>query len=65
MRRTSVCKDCEDRKVGCHSTCRKYIEQSEQYKKENAEIYKQRSIDGLQKKRAVESAIRMKKRRKH
>ena len=30
----SPCKDCPDRKLGCHSICEKYIE----YTKQNEEI---------------------------
>lgn len=28
----SCCKDCEERYVGCHSKCEKYIKQTEEWK---------------------------------
>ena len=36
------CKDCQDRAVGCHSTCPKYIA----YKKEIEAIRKKRLLEG-------------------
>ena len=26
-----TCKDCKDRKVGCHTTCKKYIKEKAEY----------------------------------
>lgn len=65
MSSISVCKDCPDRQIGCHSTCERYKEQSEQRRKEQEEIRRQRDIDNAQTKRMIESHIRMKRRRKH
>lgn len=36
---TAPCKDCPDRVVGCHSTCKRYTE----YAKEREEIRKKRT----------------------
>lgn len=38
---SSPCKDCKDRKLGCHSVCDKYIE----YSKQNEKIYKERRLN--------------------
>lgn len=32
--RISCCYGCEDRKVGCHGTCEKYIEECKQWKEQ-------------------------------
>jgi hypothetical protein len=36
------CKDCPDRKVGCHSTCEKYILFRKERDELNEKIYKQK-----------------------
>lgn len=36
----SPCKNCTDRKMGCHSECSKYIKYLEIHNKEKQEIYK-------------------------
>ena len=36
------CKDCPDRKVGCHSTCEKYLEFRKERDELNETIQKQR-----------------------
>ena len=40
---TFPCKDCGDRKVGCHSTCEKYTTAKAVYEKKVAD---QKEIDG-------------------
>lgn len=40
--KTSPCKDCEEREVGCHSTCEKYIEYKEIHEKETEAIKRER-----------------------
>ena len=65
MSNVSVCMDCHDRRVGCHSICQRYIEQSEQRRKEKLRIWEARKIDEAQRDRAIEGHIRMQKRRKH
>lgn len=37
---TAACKDCKDRKVGCHSECPKYIEWKRAYIKRKNDIRK-------------------------
>lgn len=43
-----VCKDCQDRTVGCHSTCQKYQAAKAEY---------QKSIDAIQKLKDAEDCI--------
>ena len=38
QRKVTCCHDCQEREVGCHSTCKKYIEENEQYLKEREKI---------------------------
>lgn len=42
QRKVTCCHDCQEREVGCHSTCKKYIEENEQYLKERDEIKEKR-----------------------
>lgn len=44
------CKDCQDRQVGCHSTCERYIAEKAQYDKDQ-QAYKDmmRSIPTISK----------------
>lgn len=50
QRKVTCCHDCQEREVGCHSTCKKYIEENEQYLKERDRIknekYKESAILG-------------------
>lgn len=39
------CKDCPDRKVGCHSECKKYIEWKQIHDREVEAVKKQRDIE--------------------
>ena len=36
------CKDCSDREIGCHSSCRRYIDFQSLNNKEHEEAYKQK-----------------------
>lgn len=38
------CKDCVDRSVGCHSTCKKYKQFKEDHEKVRKEIKKEQMI---------------------
>ena len=38
---STPCKDCQDRVLGCHSTCEKYIE----FSKNNNKLYEERLIE--------------------
>ena len=52
MKKNSVCKNCEDRYIGCHGKCEKYIAETEEIRKEKNEIWKKydtdRAINGLE-----------------
>jgi ribosomal protein S4 len=39
------CKDCPDRKVGCHSTCKKYLAFRQERIELNKKIYKQKEAE--------------------
>lgn len=39
------CKDCPDRKVGCHSVCKKYIEWQQVHNMETEAIKKERKFE--------------------
>lgn len=42
--RVNFCdKDCTDRKVGCHSSCKKYLERKAKYDKNKADVRKIKS----------------------
>ena len=36
------CKDCESRYVGCHGTCKRYIQEKADYDKRKDEEYRKR-----------------------
>ena len=38
------CKDCSDREIGCHSSCRLYIDFQSLNRKEHEEAYKQKPL---------------------
>ena len=37
-----VCKDCSDREIGCHATCKKYIEAKKEWDEERKKLYAER-----------------------
>ena len=39
------CRECKDRKVGCHSTCEKYKRDVEEARDEKTKIFKAASSD--------------------
>lgn len=39
--RINCCKDCEDREVGCHAVCEKYLSEKAEVEKENERRRKQ------------------------
>ena len=43
----SPCKQCPNRYVGCHSTCVKYLDWSQQYKIKLEQRREQKKIDNL------------------
>lgn len=41
----SVCMNCTERQIGCHSGCERYISEKEQREKAKSEMLKQKSAD--------------------
>lgn len=39
------CKDCPDRRVGCHSTCEKYLAFRKERDELNEKTYKQKEVE--------------------
>ena len=39
------CKDCNDRVLGCHSTCKTYLDAKAEFEKAKEERRRQRKID--------------------
>lgn len=37
------CKDCQDRHLGCHSDCKRYIECDQQFKEVKEKIYREKA----------------------
>ena len=58
QRKVTCCHDCQEREVGCHSTCKKYIEEIEQYLKEREKIKTEKNKEA-----AIREAIICNKRR--
>lgn len=69
MGRTSPCKDCADRYLGCHSKCESYQEfykkNQEEYKKRERESDLNSILGGIEVTRSIriEKCIRNRKRR--
>lgn len=42
-----TCKDCVDRSVGCHSTCRKYLDAKAEYEAKKNEMIENQRVDKL------------------
>ena len=47
QRKVTCCHDCQEREVGCHSTCKKYIEENEAYVNEREEIKAKRHKESV------------------
>lgn len=60
----SPCKDCESRKVGCHSQCEKYLNFRDEYEKQKKTIRENK--DAIMKKESylIDAVRRVKKFRK-
>lgn len=56
------CLGCNNREVGCHSTCEKYINAKTENEKQNAEIKKKLYADSAQRDYAIHRNYRMAKR---
>ena len=40
-----VCKDCTEREIGCHATCKKYIDAKKEWEETKKKIYAERCRD--------------------
>ena len=65
MTNISVCKDCPDRRIGCHAVCERYTEESERNRKKREENQKQKDAYSAQLGRKISSVLRMQRRRHH
>lgn len=59
------CKDCQDRTIGCHSTCEKYISQREAHDEELKRIYENKQTDVMMSNYEIRGKYKTIKRRKH
>lgn len=58
QRKVTCCHNCQEREIGCHSTCKKYIEENEQYLREREKIKAEKNKEA-----AIREAIICNKRR--
>lgn len=63
--RITACRDCNDRKVGCHATCERYLADRQRYEAEKQQIITERKKDLNQIGRTREGIERMKKGKRH
>lgn len=64
MGKVGVCKDCEDRYVGCHGECEKYIEFTLQQRQEKEKAWKERHKDIMYTKYMLEKSKRLMRNKK-
>lgn len=60
----TVCKDCNDRFAGCHSTCEKYIEAKKVHDMQLQEKYKRNNRDSDYTNFVVSNKEKVKKRKR-
>lgn len=58
QRKVTCCHDCQEREIGCHSTCKKYIEETEMHLMEREKIKAEKNKEA-----AIREAIICNKRR--
>lgn len=58
------CNDCDDRSVGCHSTCTRYLEEKEIHQKKKAEIDKNNRVNDEYIQYAINASKNMKRRKR-
>ena len=63
MRPQAPCKDCENRHMGCHSSCQLYLDYKERNDKRREEDYQRREEGQKVRSVIVEGKARMKKSR--
>ena len=56
QKRISCCYKCEDRKVGCHSICEKYINEQAEKEARLARVRKERALDLIDAERGLNKA---------
>lgn len=65
MRKNLVCKDCEERHIGCHADCERYIKETEEIREEKNKLWKNydidRAITGLEVERVMKAKGKRKK----
>ena len=61
----SPCKDCLERKIGCHSECEKYNEYTERCNNERQKVYNAYRTERLLEKSEIEGRVKTLKRRNH
>ena len=64
MMHIKVCRDCPDRKLKCHVTCEKYLDERSRLEEEKAIVYehKKRENDLINRSRKGISNMKMRKR---
>lgn len=60
---SKCCLNCEERHIGCHSTCKKYIKSIEDYRKEKDKEVKEKIKEANIYKTRNNGIVRMKKRK--
>lgn len=58
MNLKTVCKGCEKRYIGCHSSCNVYIDAKAEYEKKKDEVYRKKYRDAAMQDFAVHSQER-------
>lgn len=61
MSAIKCCKDCTDRHVGCHSTCKRYIDEKAAYEEKQVEVRKKKHNEYLVTGYEIDTVHRMKK----
>ena len=64
MESITVCKDCQDRQIGCHGICERYIRQRQKAEKEKELIRKNRKKEEQLRQRSIEGIKRMRRPKK-
>ena len=58
------CKDCQDRFIGCHGTCEKYIAQNKAHQEELKRIYESKGVDIMMEEYKIRERYRTVQKRK-
>jgi hypothetical protein len=60
-RTVAPCRDCSDRFIGCHSTCKKYADWSNDDKTKSDEARRKHDAENMKKDYAIQGHIKRKK----